>query len=202
MKQILLILLDNALKHSDGAIHLTAETKDSRVLVSVQNFGEGISGEQLEHVFDRFYRGDDSSHNQGLGLGLPIAKELVEAQGGKISMQSELGKGSILLLSFPEGVTGSDWCEDDPNFRCLQGLRPCKHLKFGNLSPHDLNNYLEGNFSISRGVGCFLRASPAKNTQLPPFIEKIPLKVNKCLQKIKEGLIDWKSFGGHNYLHI
>lgn len=100
-KQVGLILLDNALKHSSGNIHVTAQQQGVLVEVRVQDFGEGISPETLEHVFDRFYRGEDTTVIPGFGLGLPIAKTLVEAQGGTITMQSEVGKGSTVIMQFP-----------------------------------------------------------------------------------------------------
>jgi signal transduction histidine kinase len=97
-KQVALILLDNALKHSTGNINVTAKSKGAQVEIRVQDFGEGIPSEKLEHVFDRFYRGDDDSTIPGFGLGLPIAKTLVEAQGGEIIMESQVGKGSVVIL--------------------------------------------------------------------------------------------------------
>lgn len=99
-KQVALILLDNALKHSSGNINVTAKQMGKLVEVCVQDFGEGIPADKLEHVFDRFYRGDDTSTIPGFGLGLPIAKTLIEAQGGEITMQSEVGKGSTVSLRF------------------------------------------------------------------------------------------------------
>ena len=99
LKQVALILLDNALKHSTGNINVTAKPNGKRVEIRVQDFGEGIPTEKLDHVFDRFYRGDDATI-PGFGLGLPIAKTLVEAQGGQITLESELGKGSIVILHY------------------------------------------------------------------------------------------------------
>ncbi len=99
-KQVALILLDNALKHSSGNINVTAKQMGKQVEIRVQDFGEGISAEKLEHVFDRFYRGDDTSTIPGFGLGLPIAKTLVEAQDGEIILESEVGKGSTVILRF------------------------------------------------------------------------------------------------------
>lgn len=99
-KQVALILLDNALKHSAGNIDVTAKPYGSQVEIRVQDFGEGIPAEKLEHVFDRFYRGDDTSTIPGFGLGLPIAKTLVEAQDGEIILESEPGKGSTVILHF------------------------------------------------------------------------------------------------------
>jgi signal transduction histidine kinase len=66
----------------------------------VQDFGEGISPEKLERVFDRFYRGVDAATTPGFGLGLPIAKALVEAMGGDIMLESQLDKGSTVILRF------------------------------------------------------------------------------------------------------
>ena len=100
-KQILLIALDNALKHSASNIEVSAHQKNSAVEIRVQDFGEGIPPEKLECIFDRFYRGDDASAIQGFGLGLPIAKALVDAHGGEIKVESEVGKGSTVLLLFP-----------------------------------------------------------------------------------------------------
>ncbi len=99
LKQILLIGLDNALKHSSGPVQVTARRNGSQAEIRVQDFGPGILPETLEHIFDRFYRGEDSLTMPGFGLGLPIAKALVEGMGGAISMESEMGKGSTLTLS-------------------------------------------------------------------------------------------------------
>ncbi len=100
-KQVLLIALDNALKHSTGEIIVTAGVEGNRVEVRVQDFGPGIPPDKLGHVFNRFYRGEDNTLVPGFGLGLPIAKSLVENQGGSIALESELGQGSILRLLFP-----------------------------------------------------------------------------------------------------
>ncbi len=100
IKQIFLIALDNALKHSTENINVSAERKGSLVEIRVQDFGEGIPSDKLEHVFDRFYRGDGTASISGFGLGLSIAKTLIEAQDGEILMKSELGKGSTVILHF------------------------------------------------------------------------------------------------------
>lgn len=97
-KQVMLVLLDNAIKHSTGKIKISARKLDTTVEIRVQDHGDGISPETLGHVFDRFYRGTDGATGPGLGLGLPIAKALVERIGGAIAIESELGKGSIVIL--------------------------------------------------------------------------------------------------------
>ena len=99
-KQVMLILLDNALKHSTGEIEVSAERMDAQVAIRVQDHGEGIPSETLAHIFDRFYRGEESAITPGFGLGLPIAKALVDGMGGVISIESEPGKGSSVILSF------------------------------------------------------------------------------------------------------
>lgn len=101
VKQVLLIALDNALKHSSGDVNVNAVRMSSQVEIRVQDFGEGISPEKLEHVFDRFYRGDDASTIPGFGLGLSIAKTLVDGMGGEIVMESEVGKGNTVVVRFP-----------------------------------------------------------------------------------------------------
>jgi signal transduction histidine kinase len=100
VKQILLIALDNALKHSSGDVNVTAGQQGAQVEIRVEDFGEGISPEKLEHVFDRFYRGDEASTVPGFGLGLSIARTLIESMGGEIVMESKLGKGSVVILHF------------------------------------------------------------------------------------------------------
>ncbi len=101
LKQVMLILLDNALKHSEGDIRVAAEQDGKYVEIRVQDHGLGIPADQLERVFDRFYRGDESHHVPGLGLGLPIAKTLTESMGGEIRIESEPGVGSTVTLRFP-----------------------------------------------------------------------------------------------------
>jgi two-component system OmpR family sensor kinase len=101
LKQTILIVLDNALKHSTGDVAVTARSTGGRVEIRVRDSGAGIPPEQLAHIFDRFYRAANGATITGFGLGLAIAKSLIEGQGGTIRMESELGKGSELILSLP-----------------------------------------------------------------------------------------------------
>ena len=100
LKQVMLILLDNALKHSTGEINVSTARTNTQLEIRVQDQGEGISPETLAHIFDRFYRGEESAITPGFGLGLPIAKALVEAMGGEIKIESSEGVGSVVALSF------------------------------------------------------------------------------------------------------
>ena len=103
--QVLRNLLDNAIAYTPegGAITVAARQLGNWVEVSVADTGEGIPAEDLPNVFERFYRVDKSRARAtgGTGLGLTIAKRLVEAHGGKIEVQSELGKGSRFSFTIP-----------------------------------------------------------------------------------------------------
>jgi two-component system, OmpR family, sensor kinase len=99
-KQIIVVALDNALKYTEGDIAIGAILKDSLVEVYVRDTGMGISHERLEHIFDRFNRGDEMPSVPGVGIGLAIAKSLTEAQGGTIFMESQVGKGSVIIMRF------------------------------------------------------------------------------------------------------
>jgi two-component system OmpR family sensor kinase len=103
LKQVLLILVDNALKHTEGPVVVGAVAGDGRVRIRVEDAGPGIPPGELPHVFDRFYRGhaSGSGHAEGLGLGLPIAKALIEAQGGAIEVRSDVSRGSRFAITLP-----------------------------------------------------------------------------------------------------
>lgn len=102
LRQILLILLDNAVKHTrGGSVAVAAGRRDGAVIISVADDGPGIRAEALPHLFDRFYRGDGARTGPGAGLGLSIAKELVEALGGTIGVESRVGAGSRFTVELP-----------------------------------------------------------------------------------------------------
>ena len=109
ISQVLRSLLENALAHTTkgGSIVVTAGQQGSWVEISVADTGKGIPAEDLPNVFERFYRVDKSRARAtgGSGLGLTIAKYLVEAHGGKIEARSESGKGSCFSFTVP--VLGS-----------------------------------------------------------------------------------------------
>ena len=103
LKQVLLILMDNALKHTSGTVAVTTAVADKHVAIRVHDDGSGIDPDVLAHVFERFYRGADARSKPGIGLGLPIAKALVEAQDGTITVESEAGQGSVFTVTMPLG---------------------------------------------------------------------------------------------------
>jgi len=89
--------------HKGGTIKVAAMAQGNWVEVNVSDTGEGIPAKDLPNIFERFYRVDKSRARVtgGSGLGLTIAKRLVEAHGGKITVQSELGKGSRFSFTLP-----------------------------------------------------------------------------------------------------
>jgi two-component system OmpR family sensor kinase len=103
LKQILLILLDNALKYSQGAIRISVTRQGQQVAISVTDSGPGIDPQHLEHIFDRFYRGDDARSGGGVGLGLAIARALAEAQNGQLRVDSQVGQGSSFSVVLLQG---------------------------------------------------------------------------------------------------
>ena len=104
ISQVLRNLLENAVAHTtEGDITVTAAQQGSWLEISVSDTGEGIPADDLPNIFERFYRVDKSRARAtgGSGLGLTIAKRLVEAHGGKIEAQSEQGKGSRFSFTVP-----------------------------------------------------------------------------------------------------
>jgi signal transduction histidine kinase len=105
LRQVLLILFDNALRFTlaGGSIHLSAYRDGKWMCIELADTGKGIDSQYLPHLFDRFYQvpadGDDSSRSNGLGLS--IAKGLIEAQSGSIRIDSTPGKGTRVSLFLP-----------------------------------------------------------------------------------------------------
>jgi PAS domain S-box-containing protein len=101
--QVLTNLISNAIEHTEagGSIVVDAEMKErDQVLFSVSDTGRGIHQTELPYIFDRFWRSENSSGG-GVGLGLAIAKGIVEAHGGQIHVESKLGQGSTFRFSLP-----------------------------------------------------------------------------------------------------
>ncbi len=107
LRQILTNLFDNALRYTPagGRIRIAAQPAGDDIVVRVADTGSGIPAEHLPRIFERFYRVDPARSRQqgGTGLGLAIVKHLVEAHGGRVEADSEIGRGTSILLYFPEG---------------------------------------------------------------------------------------------------
>jgi len=107
LQQVIVILLDNAVRYTSdgGRIHVQARRDGSNAIVTVHDTGIGIGEQELERVFERFYRADEARNRQagGVGLGLAIARELVMRHGGRISVESTEGAGSTFTIQLPAG---------------------------------------------------------------------------------------------------
>lgn len=110
MQRVLLNLVQNAIRHTPtgGSVEVTAVPAGNRVRIDVVDSGEGIAPDDLPHIFDRFYRGEKSrvrhdprDGTAGAGLGLAIAKAIVEAHGGSIWAENAPAKGARLVLTLP-----------------------------------------------------------------------------------------------------
>jgi two-component system phosphate regulon sensor histidine kinase PhoR len=106
LRQILTNLLDNSLRYTPagGRIVCSTARRDPGLAVTIRDTGAGISREHLPRIFERFYRGDASRSREegGTGLGLAIVKHLVEAHGGRVTAESELGVGTTIHCWFPD----------------------------------------------------------------------------------------------------
>ncbi len=104
---LVVILLDNAIKYSDkkSVITISATTSVNHVKLAISDNGAGIAKNDLEHIFERFYRADDSRTKKpgsGYGLGLSIAAKIAQLHGGSISVKSAVGKGSVFTVVLPK----------------------------------------------------------------------------------------------------
>ncbi|HSF62290.1 MAG TPA: HAMP domain-containing sensor histidine kinase [Gaiellaceae bacterium] len=103
VERVLMNLLTNALRHTpiDGAVAVRVEPRAGEVQVAVEDTGHGLDAEARERMFERFWRGDQSRTSRGAGLGLAIARGLVEAQGGRIWAEDREGGGARVCFTLP-----------------------------------------------------------------------------------------------------
>jgi len=109
IRQVLVNLIHNAIKFNTpgGRIKVSTRVSGNKVVVEIANTGEGIAKKDIPHIFERFYKVDKSRGGQGSGMGLAIARHVVEEHGGEISVQSEEGRGTTFIFSLPTAVSTS-----------------------------------------------------------------------------------------------
>ena len=112
MREILDNLIENAIKYtpSGGSVYINVRGDGDRILINVTDTGIGISAEDLGHIFQKFYRADNSDTRTigGTGLGLYIVKQRAEAMGGRVWAESAFGEGSTFYVSLPR-ITGEEY---------------------------------------------------------------------------------------------
>ena len=108
IKQLLYILVDNAIKYSEKSIDIAISKNNNFLFIAIIDYGIGIPKEELERVYERFFRVDKARNRElgGSGLGLPIARKIIAAHHGDIKIESEEGKGTTVTLKLP--ITFSD----------------------------------------------------------------------------------------------
>lgn len=102
IERVMFNLISNAFKYTQpgGEIAVRVHRTDDNILISVSDTGQGISAEDLSHIFERFFQ-VDKIHPNGSGIGLSLAKAFIELHGGTITVESEEGKGSVFTVSLP-----------------------------------------------------------------------------------------------------
>jgi len=104
IKQVLLNLLSNAIKYNEpkGKVTIAARAEGQHMWISVQDTGIGIAPEDLNHVFEKFFRSRRTEKfANGTGLGLSISKKIIESHSGTLSVQSQTDKGSTFVIELP-----------------------------------------------------------------------------------------------------
>ena len=96
-------IIENGLKYNreHGLLEVSAVSNGRNAVVTIRDTGVGIKNEDRERIFDRFYRSDTARNEEGTGLGLSISRTIIEAHGGDIAVESELGKGSTFTVVLP-----------------------------------------------------------------------------------------------------
>ena len=103
--QVIINILANAIKYNNGnnEIYISSFKKDDNIVISIKDYGVGIAKSEQKNIFERFYRVDKSrgANEKGMGVGLTIAKSIVNAHGGEIKVYSEINKGSEFIITLP-----------------------------------------------------------------------------------------------------
>lgn len=101
MQEVWINLISNGIKYTNkgGKITISLDENDNNIIAIVQDNGVGMSKEQIEHIFEKYYQVDKSKHSMGLGIGLSIVYRVMELVNGKIEVESELGKGSKFIIT-------------------------------------------------------------------------------------------------------
>ena len=116
-RKIMHNLLSNALKYTPkgGHIFITATQENNNLVIQIADSGKGIDKQDLPHIFETFYQGNNSCMDMGTGVGLSLAKQMVETMSGQITVKSEVGKGTVFFVTLPLKHGTSQWEEWTPD---------------------------------------------------------------------------------------
>ena len=103
LNQVWINILENSIKFSekDGQIDVKMKTNQENITVEIKDYGIGMEEEEAKKIFDRFYQVDKSHTKPGAGIGMTIAKRIIELSGGKIEVESKLNKGTTFIVTLP-----------------------------------------------------------------------------------------------------
>lgn len=106
IERALLNFIYNAIHHNDTSISITLAitTKDNDAYITIWDNGKGIAEDELTHIFERYYRGTNTAHTTGTGLGTAIARDIIEAHGGAVWLTSTLDKGTTVHITLPKNA--------------------------------------------------------------------------------------------------
>jgi signal transduction histidine kinase len=118
VKNILINLVSNGIKftNENGCINVTSSVADNNFIISVEDNGIGISDDDQQHLFERFFRAKNAINIQGTGLGLHIVSKYIELMNGSITMKSKINEGTIFTIYIPQ-IIEIDNYEKDINYR-------------------------------------------------------------------------------------
>ena len=152
LRQIVQNLLTNAHLYTPegGQLQISADARGGQVRISVADTGPGMTPEQLEHIYDRFYRAQEGHSAPGTGLGLSIVKSLIDLHGGKLEVASEVGRGTTFRVSIPVADTTTEGLM--PALEALRGRlvlivddeRDLARLIADQLAPFDVSTVIAG----------------------------------------------------------
>jgi len=117
LRRVFTNLMDNAFKFTKKGGNITISTKETEqeVMVTIRDRGQGIDPEDLPYIFDLFHRGKGTVKKEGSGVGLAAVKTIIEGHGGKVLVESELGKGSVFTVVLPKVPKPEDQIENKGN---------------------------------------------------------------------------------------
>lgn len=115
-RKIIHNLLSNALKYTPkgGHVYITTTEENNNLVIQIADSGKGIDKQDLPHIFETFYQGNNSCMDMGTGVGLSLAKQMVETMGGQITVKSAVGKGTVFFVTLPLKHGTSQWEEWTP----------------------------------------------------------------------------------------